>query len=427
MKSYRYDTAHPGNVLVFHFSPKRTQACPHPSGEMAEKVDSRAMREVNRSIVLDMIRRSGTISRTDLARRSALTKPTVGAIVDGLLAAGIIHEVGLDKALRGGGRPARLLALNGESAAYAALSFAAGSLRAAISDATGELRSVLETELQPGDPLDAVHSGLGLMREALDQAGFLWSKVSGVGVVVAGAVDGEAGMCVEAPQLGWNDVDLVRALEPIGDIPVVVSSSCNASAFAESRIGVAEACESFVWLEVDRSVSAGIVIHGQVFHGRGGLSGEIGRCHVLPGGQRLDEVASSGALEKSYQAARDRDGLGEPASAEQIVRAARAGDPLAGAVLRRLAQQLGSGICQVFNLLSPEMVVLGGLLASAGGVFVESIEQAVQRGCLRPTHGEIRLSSLGPNAALRGALLSAMERNVPSFRLVATTRNVGAG
>jgi uncharacterized membrane protein len=58
------------------------------------KVDSRAMREVNRSIVLDIIRRGGRVSRTDLARRSTLTKPTVSAIVEDLLARGIVLYVG---------------------------------------------------------------------------------------------------------------------------------------------------------------------------------------------------------------------------------------------------------------------------------------------------------------------------------------------
>ena len=61
------------------------------------KVDSRAMREVNRSIVLDIIRRGGKVSRTDLAKRSALTKPTVSAIVDDLIARGIVQEVGFGK------------------------------------------------------------------------------------------------------------------------------------------------------------------------------------------------------------------------------------------------------------------------------------------------------------------------------------------
>ena len=82
------------------------------------KVDSRAMREVNRSIVLDIIRRGGRVSRTDLARRSTLTKPTVSAIVEDLLARGIVQEVGFGKTVASGGRRARLLEFNDASAAY---------------------------------------------------------------------------------------------------------------------------------------------------------------------------------------------------------------------------------------------------------------------------------------------------------------------
>src|SRR6201990_2588481 len=87
------------------------------------KVDSRAMREVNRSIVLDIIRRGGKVSRTDLAKRSTLTKPTVSAIVDDLIARGIVQEVGFGKTVATGGRRARLLEFNDASAAYLGVRF----------------------------------------------------------------------------------------------------------------------------------------------------------------------------------------------------------------------------------------------------------------------------------------------------------------
>lgn len=395
---------------------------------MSQKVDSRAMREVNRSIVLDMIRRSGSISRTDLARLSSLTKPTVGAIVDGLLASGVIHEVGVGKALRGGGRPARLLALNGESAAYAALSFAVGKIRAAIADATGELRGVLEVDSQNQDPMRAVERGIGLVREAVERAGFPASKLSGLGATVTGVVDAQAGVCVEAAHLGWSRFDLAAALSPIGQIPVVISSSCNASAFAESRIGRANKCQSFVWLEVDRGVSAGIVINGQIFHGHGGLSGEIGRCSVLPGGQELDEVASNQALERIYRDATGARSTSREShvSVGEIVQAAIDGDTTARDAISSVTEQLGVGVSYVFNLLSPDMVVLGGQLAAAGELAVEGIERALARLSLRSAHGEIRASTLGKDAALRGAVLTVMERSVPSVRLVSTSVNASA-
>ncbi|MDQ2646341.1 MAG: MarR family transcriptional regulator, partial [Myxococcota bacterium] len=102
--------------------------------EIQRKVDSRAMREVNRSIVLDIIRRGGRVSRTDLARRSTLTKPTVSAIVEDLIATGIVHEVGYDHTVGVGGRRARLLEFNDASAAYLGVRFGVSTTSVGVAD-----------------------------------------------------------------------------------------------------------------------------------------------------------------------------------------------------------------------------------------------------------------------------------------------------
>ena len=116
------------------------------------KVDSRAMREVNRSIVLDIIRRGGRISRTDLARRSTLTKPTVSAIVEDLLARGIVQEVGFGKTVASGGRRARLLEFNDASAAYLGICFGVNTTTVGLADARGEIRARHEVRTIHGDP-----------------------------------------------------------------------------------------------------------------------------------------------------------------------------------------------------------------------------------------------------------------------------------
>src|SRR6187399_2613660 len=117
---------------------------------MRGKVDSRAMREVNRSIVLDMIRRGGRISRTDLARSSQLTKPTVSAIVEDLIAGGVVQEVGYGKAVASGGRRARLLQFNDASAAYLGICFGVETTTVGLADARGEIRVRREVPTLPG-------------------------------------------------------------------------------------------------------------------------------------------------------------------------------------------------------------------------------------------------------------------------------------
>ncbi|HYO97019.1 MAG TPA: winged helix-turn-helix domain-containing protein, partial [Polyangiaceae bacterium] len=124
------------------------------------KVDSRAMREINRSIVLDIIRRAGRLSRTDLARRSALTKPTVSAIVEDLLARGIVQEVGYGKTIGSGGRRARLLEFNDASAAYLGLRFGVSTTVVGLADARGEIRATREVPSVYGDPERSLASAM---------------------------------------------------------------------------------------------------------------------------------------------------------------------------------------------------------------------------------------------------------------------------
>src|SRR6187549_1371393 len=131
------------------------------------KVDSRAMREVNRSIVLDIIRRGGRVSRTDLARRSTLTKPTVSAIVEDLIARGIVQEVGYGKTVASGGRRARLLEFNDYSAAYLGMRFGVNTTAVGIADARGELRATREIPTTYGDPYKALADALALVDEVV--------------------------------------------------------------------------------------------------------------------------------------------------------------------------------------------------------------------------------------------------------------------
>src|SRR6185295_10010245 len=107
------------------------------SRAMLGKGDNRAIREVNRSIILDLVRRGSRISRTELARRSKLTKPTVSAIVEELIGDGVVREVGFGESVAGGGRPARLLEFNDASAAYLGIHFGVRATTVAVADARG--------------------------------------------------------------------------------------------------------------------------------------------------------------------------------------------------------------------------------------------------------------------------------------------------
>src|SRR5580765_5998196 len=107
---------------------------------MRAKADSRVIREVNRSIILDLVRRGGRVTRPELARRSRLTKPTVSTIADELIEGGVVRDVGFGESMAGGGRRASLLEFNDASAAYLGFHFALSATTVAAADARGKIR-----------------------------------------------------------------------------------------------------------------------------------------------------------------------------------------------------------------------------------------------------------------------------------------------
>src|SRR5579863_3309089 len=98
--------------------PQRTQSeaalASNGAGPAAQRIAQRGsrtlMRELNVSLIIELVRSAGSISRAELARQSQLSAPTVGTIVDHLLVRGILVEVAI--APSNGGRPPVLLSID---------------------------------------------------------------------------------------------------------------------------------------------------------------------------------------------------------------------------------------------------------------------------------------------------------------------------
>jgi glucokinase-like ROK family protein len=396
------------------------------------------MREVNRSIVLDIIRRGGKVSRTDLARRSSLTKPTVSAIVDDLLARGIVQEVGFGKTVATGGRRARLLEFNDASAAYLGIRFGTHTTTLSVADARGEIRAMRETPTPHGDAHAAIRAVLSLLDATLESAGLPRERLQSVGVTIPGMVDTRTGVVAFAPNLGWKDVPVRTLLQQALDLPVVVHNVTSSGALAEGRVGAAKGARSYVWVYVGHGIGAGIVIDGQLFSGTKGFSGEIGHCPIVDDGPLcscglrgcLETLASGKAIERlAAEAAQGSEPTslarhGGPLDAAAVLEAARAGDAVSQRILRGVGQQLGVGLSYLISVLDPELLVLGGRVMDAADYVLEGARESVARHTLKASKVEIVRSTLGERAGLMGSVLSAMDQAVRSYRIVATAERV---
>ena len=396
------------------------------------KVAHHLMREVNRSLLLDHLRRGGELSRVDLARLTGLSKPTVSSIVEQLVAEGLARETGTRPSLPGGGRPPALLAYNDGAEAFAGVQFGVHTTHVAITDGRGAVVATRDRRSRPGDAGAGIADATAAVGALLAERGIPRTRLRAIGVAVPGLVTAHSGECPLAPNLGWRDVPVKALLEQALGVPAAVHNSSLMAARAEGRDGAAAGCASYVWVYAGTGIGAGIIDRGRALVGDSGFSGEIGHSPVVDGGPLcacgnagcLETVASSAAIVRTVLAALD---TGEQSllashradlSSADVITAMHAGDPLARRVIRQAADHLGRGVSYLTNVLNPALVVIGGPLAEAGPSYIAAVRDSLEHHAMRQVLVPVVATKLGADAPLLGAVQTAVDMRTPSYRVV---------
>jgi glucokinase-like ROK family protein len=404
------------------------------SEEPRRGADHNVMREVNRSLVLALVKEGGPVSRASIARSTTLAKPTVSAIVDELIAEGLVREIGPGSTAVSGGRPPILLEFNARSLLVVGVHIGARRTTIAIGDAAGVEIARRELPTPQQGPAGVLKLVAAEARDVIAAAGPADAKIAAVGAVLPGLTDFHSGVCLLAPNLGWRDVpvrDLLAA--ELNRAPVYVHNAGQAAAVAENLEGAGERVGDLALLYTGTGLSAGVLSAGRVFHGVGGTAGEIGH-NAVPGNEEpcncgkvgcLETLASGPAIVRAARRAIDG-GAGSVLAgrgafdAQDVTAAARDGDAVACEVIAGVGEHLGLAASWLINAYNPALVVVGGGLAAIGDLLLDPLRAAVARHALAPAlRGvEIRASKLGPDAEVRGAVLLALQHSETYYRVV---------
>jgi len=386
--------------------------------------DHAVMRRVNRAVVLDVIRSTESSSRTAIAEATGLAKPTVSLIVDELMTAGLVAEIGRGATGTVGGRPPVLLAFNARSSFLAAVHVGVRRTTVVVADALGTPLVRRTMKSPAGRATAALDRIAAAIIEVVAEVGAGTDVLAAVGVCLPGVV-ADDGRLLRAPMLGWRDVPVAQLLGKRLGVPVVADNAARASLLAEIRLGAASGERDVLLVYAGTGVGAAAVVNGQLVRGAGGIAGEFGHVRVRDSGHRcscgktgcLETVASADAV-ASAAAARWKRKAHRPAeemSVSDVAVAANAGDAIAVEVLGDAARDLGTAAAWIVNMLDPACVVIAGGLAEAGPAFVRPFEQAVTSGA-RPVR--IVVSAFGEDAEVRGAVLLAREHATADIRIV---------
>ncbi|TDD68921.1 ROK family transcriptional regulator [Jiangella aurantiaca] len=372
--------------------------------------------------LLSLLRDEGACTRIEVARRLSLSPTTVSRIVAQLVDAGLLIEGG-SVSRAGMGRRGIEVAIAVDSYWVVGVHIGVGRVRVGIANLVGQCRvrrtgfsfdlaaRAADIVARAGRAALGLISGAGMRRE----------RVLGVGVAVAGPVDADHRTLAIQINLRWEHVPIADILERDLGIPVVVEHNVRAMALAEVRFGMARGAGSVGFVHLRTGVGTGLVVAGQGFVG--GVHGavELGHVRVTEGGRRC-LCGGVGCLEtevseRALHLLLGRLGLpvagGEPLAV--LIQAAR-NDRSAAAALDDLIVKLATALSALVNLLTPEIVLLGGALEFLSDRLLDRLTRATREAVFPIIRPAVRIarSSLGPDAGVTGAATTALDRFVYS-------------
>jgi predicted NBD/HSP70 family sugar kinase len=385
----------------------------HGRDEIGQR--SETVRRANLGAIVRELYARGPLSRSELVRRTGLTRSAIRVLTGQLTAAGFVTE-GQAPLLGVPGRPSHLVRLVPGGAVVLALEIAVDSSAAAVVGLDGDVEGWVRRERTlSDDPAERAAGLAALAARALGDRSM--DEVVGIAVAVPGVVRRRDGLVSMAPNLGWRDVPFgemtARALG--ATVPVAVANEADLAVLAELHRGAARGEADVVLVSGAIGVGGGLVAGGRPLLGAAGYGGELGHMPVRPSGSSC-RCGSIGCWETEVglEAILARGGRGPGgglAALDGMLRDAAAGAPAALAALDETGEWLGIGLAGLVNLLNPRLVVLGGVFETIFPLVAERIDAELDRRVLPAPRALVRVvpAKLGADAPLRGAAELAFE------------------
>jgi predicted NBD/HSP70 family sugar kinase len=356
---------------------KQTNGIRESDVKRTQGASSEVVREINRRIVLNLVRTRQPISRADLARVSGLQRSTISLIIEQLIEESWVLEGPTGRLPRG--RRPTFLRLNDERVVIG-VDIRPTQTTVAVADANGKFTSqeVIATSSDPKITLDAL---IECIRRIIRSC--KGKKIEGIGISLPGRFNHNSDRLVFAPNLAWRDLDIRGPIVKATDLEVEVENAANACVLAEVWFDRVEQCRNLVVVTVSEGIGAGVLANGELVRGLNGMAGEFGHVPLDPkgpvcgcGSRGCWEVFASNraALRYYFESGSEFGGLSFP----DLLSRADQGDTRAANALETMAHYLGRGMRMIVAGLAPERIVVIGELTRSWNRFGSVIESEVQ-------------------------------------------------
>lgn len=378
---------------------------------------SEIARDINRDIVLEVVRAHQPISRAEISRLSKLQPSTVSLIVNQLIEERWVREGATEKLPRG--RRPTLVGLN-DNLVMLVADIHPRRATVAIVDMNGKFltRTQLPVSTDPEKTMAAIIEAMLRMKQAHPGRSF-----EGVGIALPGRVDPATQRLRFAPNLGWRDFDIKGAVEKGTGMTVEMDNEANACLLAESWFGSMDGVRNAVLVTISEGIGAAVLCNGGLVYGKQNMAGEFGhvpldingpQCHC--GGRGCWEMyASSNAALRYYTESKPKM---LARTIDDLMRLANDEEPAAIAALVKQAEYVGKGLRLISAALAPEMILIAGDIVGAWPRLQPVIERSFAESTLADVRPKILPTHEAEVANLRGAAILVLQRRSSAMEAI---------
>lgn len=387
-------------------------------------ISATGMRTINRTAIIDLIRRESPISRSYIAQALGISLPTVMRFVDELIGEKLVRP--LTETEWSGGRRRSLIELNTHENAIIGINLSDNNTFGAVADIGGNILKEIEIPRTTDDPEKNFTELVDIIQALLASPELLNRRVLGIGVGAPGVTRHKEGLVVWAPTLNWRDFPLQARLAEKFTMPIIVDNDVNLSALGEMWYGAGKNLKNIVVITLGAGTGSAIVIDGFLYRGTHEAAGEIG--YQLPDRYYLGRARSRfGSMEQVASgvgiAERARKLLAGKLPEEQLLKltakdifdAMRRGEEWAEPIYNETVEYLSLMVSSITAIVDPEVIIFTGGISRAADLFIPTILKQLEG--LQPAGVVLNLkqSPLGLRGCVLGAITIVLNHTSEQF------------
>jgi len=374
-------------------------------------------RERKNWTILDLIRRKGPITRTEISKETELNIVTVSNYINSYIQKGLVVEGGLD--VSSGGRRPVMVELNPKAGFVIGVGLDLFNVIGVLTDLQANVLVKVKKTRPTGSEDMVVDTLVDLVEELIKKSELETSKVKGLGVGIPGIVDRRVGTIRWPNQMGSIYISTLKGLlEQKFGIPAFIENDATVAACGEREFELESGVQDLLYMY--SGVGSGMIINGQIYRGASGCAGELGIANLNEeekekwGGLARWE-ADLGLTSKAKQAIEKGEktkvldlanGDINKITMKTVIDAVKEGDKLASKLVEEAGVELGIRIAYLVNFLNPEVLVIGGGIERAGAILLDAIKRTVRARTFEEMANVVRIvpTQLGEDSVAMGAV-----------------------